>query len=106
MISAEPNADLVAGMNGFKATYTERFNAGHRLTRHRVLREAHPTTAALLQNQRPHALDSRFCVPERLNRGVVHKNNTFFLHNRLRLGRHDKVIITLTHLPALGLDRL
>ena len=49
-------------------------------------------------------LSSRFCVSERLNCPVVHKNNTFFLHNRLRLGRDHKLIISLTHLPALRLD--
>ena len=40
-------------MKWFQGTYTERFNAGHRLTRRRVLKEAHPTTAALLPEPAP-----------------------------------------------------
>jgi hypothetical protein len=40
-------------MKWFQGTYTERFNAGRRLTRRRVLREAHPTTAALLPEPAP-----------------------------------------------------
>ena len=56
------------------------------------------------QTLRAHPLSSRFCVSERLDCPVVHKNNTFFLHNRLRLGRDHKLIISLTHLPALRLD--
>ena len=60
----------------------------------------------LLPQRAPHPLYPRFCVPERLNCGIVHKNNTFLLHNRLPLGRHDKRIISLTHLPALRLDSL
>ena len=82
------------------------FNAGHRLACRRVLWEAHQPQPRRSQNQCPLALDLRLCVPERLNRSVVHKDDTFFLHDRLRLGRHDKLVISVTHPPALGLDRL
>jgi hypothetical protein len=40
-------------MKWFPGTYTERFNAGHRMTRRRVLREAHTITAALLPEPAP-----------------------------------------------------
>ena len=74
------------------------------LIRRGLLREAIQPEPRCSANLPPQPLPLRFCVPERLNCGVVHKNNAFFLHNRLRLGRHHKLIISLTHLPALGLD--